>query len=349
MWFVFVGIVSYLFAPVFADRLPGIGAWRYAVSFAFAVLLGASVLVHELSHTLVALRLGLPVRRIVLQLLGGVSEIEREPESAGRELAVAVAGPLLSLVLGLVGVGLTHLLDAGGIAHTLAASLAFTNFVVAVFNMLPGLPLDGGRVLRAAVWGVTGRQATGTLIAAWAGRVLAVLVVLLPFVLAWRLGTSPDPFDLVWGLLMASFIWVGASQALMASKVRERLPALSVRGLMRPATVVDARLPLAEALRQVNESGAGALVVADGDGAPTGVVVEAAVNATPVDRRPWVATGSLARSLETTGPLAPDLAGEDLLVALRASPASEYLVLDGSGGVLGVLATSDIEQVLSRS
>ena len=110
-WFLVAGLITWGFAATVEREVPGLGTWRYAVSLTFALLLYLSVLVHELSHTVVALRSGLPVRRISLHLLGGVSEIERPAETPGREAGIAVAGPLVSLLLAAVAFGVGELLD----------------------------------------------------------------------------------------------------------------------------------------------------------------------------------------------------------------------------------------------
>lgn len=345
-WFVVAAVITVAYAPSVADRLPAIGDGRYLVSFAFAVLLYLSVLVHELSHSLVAKAFGLPVRRITLYLLGGVSEIEREPETPGRELLIAAAGPALSAALAAAGFGLVQVLPTGTVPHLLAYELTVANGLVAVFNLLPGLPLDGGRVLRAIVWRLTGQGLTGTLVAAWAGRVLAGLVLAVPFLLAARAGGEPTLLGLVWAAFIASFIWMGASAAVAGARVRDRLPDLDARRLARPALPVPADLPLAEGLRRARETGARGLVVVDAEGRPQAVVNEAAVIATPDHRRPWISVGALARGLEPGLVLDADLAGSALVEALQRTPAAEYLVVERSGAIHGVLAAEDVARAV---
>lgn len=348
-WFLIAGLITYGFAPTVARAVPGIGDWRYAVSLAFALLLYLSVLVHEISHTLVALQAGLPVRRISLHLLGGVSEIERPAATPGREAGIAVAGPAVSLVLAVVGFAVAEILEPQTVGQLLARALMISNLVVGVFNMLPGLPLDGGRVLSAAVWRVTGRRHTGTVVAAWLGRGLAALVFVAPFLIAAATGRQVDVVDVVWGGLLGAFIWVGASQSLQHAVVQERLPGVSARALTRRAIPVAADLPLSEALRRAQEAGASGLVVVSTGGDPVGLVVEEAVRATPVERRPWIPVGDLSRRLEAGHRLLADLAGEELIHVMTSEPASEYLVLEAGGEIYGVLATADVERALSRS
>jgi Zn-dependent protease/CBS domain-containing protein len=341
-WFIIAGVFIIIYANDLSTTLSG--SERYIVAAAFVILLYLSVLVHELSHSVVAQGYGLPVRRILLYPLGGVSEIEREAPTPGREFAVSAAGPALSLVLAAIGWGL-YQVEPYGIAGVLIRQLMVANIIVGVFNLLPGLPLDGGRMLRAVIWKLTKRPTTATIAAAWVGRVLALALLAIPFFSGSLAGG--DIVSVVWVVVIAAFMWTGASQSIKASRFRERLPALQARRLARRAISVPAGTPLAEAVRQADESGARAIVVVDHDSKPIAIVNEAAVTATPPQRRPWVDTGSMARTLDPGLVLSADLGGMALLDAIRRSPASEYLLVEPSGQLVGVLAARDLDQVFA--
>jgi Zn-dependent protease/CBS domain-containing protein len=287
---------------------------------------------------------GLPVRRILLYPLGGVSEIEREAPTPGREFAVAAAGPALSLALGGVGWGLAQVVP-DGVAGALIRQLMFANLIVGVFNLLPGLPLDGGRMLRAVIWAITRRPGSATIAAAWAGRILALGLLAIPFFSGGLRGG--DIVSTIWVVVIAAFMWTGAGQSIRATRFRERIPALQARRLARKAVSVSASTPLAEAIRQADEARARAIVVVDHDSKPIAIVNEAAVQATPPQRRPWVDAGSMARTVDPGLILSADLQGMALLDAIRRSPASEYLLVDPAGQVVGVLAARDLDQVFS--
>jgi Zn-dependent protease/CBS domain-containing protein len=344
-WFVIAGVFILTYARYDLPYLHG--STRYVIAAAFVVLLYLSVLVHELSHSVVARGFGLPVRRILLWPLGGFSEIEREPETPGREFLVSAAGPALSLALAAGGWGLTHVIAAGTIGGSLVSQLMWANLVVGGFNLLPGLPLDGGRMLRAVIWKVTGRPGTSTIAAAWAGRVLALglfVLVLAPPVEA-RIGG--DFVTVVWLAVISAFMWTGAGQAIKATRFRERLPALQARRLARKAVSVAADTPLAEAIRRADESRARAVVVVDHDDKPIAILNETAVMATPEQRRPWIEAGTLARTLEPSLVLPADLSGMALLDAIRRAPATEYLLVEPSGQVYGVLAARDVDRAFA--
>ncbi|MFJ7999498.1 site-2 protease family protein [Streptomyces sp. NPDC096310] len=352
-WFLVAALITWIFGGQLERVLPELGALRYLVSLFFAVAFYASVLVHELAHTVAALRFKLPVRRIQLQFFGGVSEIEKESETPGREFVLAFVGPLLSLVLaGLFYLGLLAV-EARTVPGVLLAGLMISNLIVAVFNLLPGLPLDGGRMLRAVVWKITGKPMSGTIAAAWVGRALAVTVLIgLPLLTrTGALGTSAADvggmetvMDALLAAILAAIIWTGAGNSLRMARLREHLPELQARALTRRAVPVESATPLSEALRRANEAGARALVVVDGHGDPTALVRESAIVGVPQHRRPWVAVSGLAQDLTEGMKVPADLAGEALLERLRASPATEYLVLEETGEIYGVLSTADVER-----
>ncbi len=338
-WFLFAGFVLLSYGPQLAEEFGA--AQGYSAAAAYALMLLGSVLLHEVGHCVVARSFGLPVRSITVTLLAGLTEITSPPQTPGREYAVGVAGPMVSLLLGGVGYAASEALVPGSLGWYLVRGIAVINVVLAVFNLLPGLPLDGGRVLRAVVWRVTGDSGRATLVSAWGGRVVALVVVPLALLVVLpSLGLAGRGVaSVVFAVLVSSFVYAGATGALRSARLEQRMPGLVAGRLARPALGVPADLPVSEAVRRANDIGARALVVVDPAGRVTGVVPEAAVVATPEDRRPWITTGTLSRRVD--GVLDPSLAGQGLLEALRASPAPEHVVQDELGRV-GVLLTSDV-------
>ncbi|MFE6856163.1 site-2 protease family protein, partial [Streptomyces sp. NPDC057674] len=327
-------------------------------SLFFAVAFYASVLVHELAHTNAAHPFNLPEPRIQLHVVGGVSQNEKETETPGREFVLAFVGPLLSLVLAGVFYLSMYAVEPGTVPGVLLAGLMISNLIVAIFNLLPGLPLDGGRMLRAVVWKITGKPMSGTIAAAWVGRALAVLVLVgLPLLTRTGfLGNSTEDIsglntvtDALLAAILAAIIWTGAGNSLRMARLREHLPELRARSLTRRAIPVEPVTPLSEALRRANEAGARALVVVDGHGEPTGIVREAAIAAVPQHRRPWVAVSTLAQDLTGGMRVPAELTGQPLLDHLRASPATEYLVVEDTGEIYGVLSTTDVERAFVQA
>ncbi|MFG2498965.1 site-2 protease family protein [Streptomyces sp. NPDC048441] len=357
-WFLVAALITWVFGGQLDRVLPELGAARYLVSLFFAVAFYASVLVHELAHTVAALRFKLPVRRIQLQFFGGVSEIEKESETPGREFILAFVGPLLSLVLAGVFYGGMRAVEPGTVPGVLLAGLMISNLIVAAFNLLPGLPLDGGRMLRAVVWKITGKPMSGTIAAAWVGRALAIAVLIgLPILNqsgalggeTQDIGGMDTVTDALLAAILAAIIWTGAGNSLRMARLREHLPELRARALTRRAVPVENATPLSEALRRANDAGARALVVVDADGDPMSVVREAAIVGVPEHRRPWVTVSGLAQDITEGMRISAELSGEELLDTLRATPATEYLVVEASGEIYGVLSAADVERAFVKA
>jgi Zn-dependent protease len=347
-WLLVAVLISVLLAPSVEQVQPGLGGGKYVAGLAFAVLLYLSVLLHEMSHALMAKRYGLPVRSITLHFLGGVTEIEGEPDTPGRELGVSVVGPLTSIAVGVLFVALTRV-TPDGLLLLAVEGLAVANLVVGVLNLIPGLPLDGGRVLRAAVWKVSGNPYRGTIVAGWAGRLVAVLALTWPLLQPYVVQQQPDIFDFLLAFVIATFLWGGASAAIISARVRMKLPALQARSLARRALAVEHDVPLSEAVRRAQEQQAGSIVVLDQHGRPAGIVNEAAVLATPEERRPWLHVDAVARTIEPGLMLPADIGGESMVRAMQRTPATEYLLVEQDGSIYGVLVTDDVDRAFAGS
>lgn len=347
-WLLVALLIAYLLAPRIEQVQPGLGALKYVAGVAFAVLLYLSVLLHEMAHAVVAQRYGLGVRSITLHFLGGATEIESEARRPGEEFTIAVVGPLTSIAVGVAALPLL-LVTPDGLLRLAVEGLVGANLVVGVLNLVPGLPLDGGRVLRAAVWKATSNLHRGTIAAAWGGRVAAVLVLSWPAVARLVLGSTPDLLDWLMAGVIASFLWSGATASLVSARLRRRLPALRARPLARRVVVVPDDLPVAEAVRRAGEQGAGAIVMHAADRRLSGVVNETALLATPGERRAWVPVSSVARTIEDGLVLPADIAGEDLVRAMSGTPAEEYVLVEPDGTIFGVLATSDVDRAFEES
>jgi len=178
-WFIIFGLLVYFFGfSYFPSVLPGLNRGYVVIITVITVLLFfASVLAHELSHSIVAKRRGIPVNRISLWVFGGMSQIEKEPENPSSEFTMAIVGPLTSFVLALIFGALWYFTQNIAVVAQPAAYLAQINLVLGIFNLLPGYPLDGGRVLRSIVWKVTGNLKRATFIASTAGRVFGFLLI----------------------------------------------------------------------------------------------------------------------------------------------------------------------------
>lgn len=342
-WFIVAALIAFTFAPRIEEVQPGLGFWKYVAGFVFAVVLYLSVLLHEASHAVVAQRLGYGVGSITLHFLGGMTEIDGQSRRPRHEFWIAVVGPLTSIAVGLVALVAWFAVPPGLVDLAIGA-LAFANLVIGVLNLVPGLPLDGGRVLKSAVWGASGDQHRATIVAGWGGRLTALALLAWPVVQEPVLGEPPTIIDVVLVFILGLFLWTGATAAMAHARIRQRLPALVARPLARRTVTVPEDVPLAEAVRRAQEVQAGSIVTVAPDGAPRGIVSEAAVTAMPAERRPWVPVSTVARSLEEGLTLPATVAGEDLVLAISRRPAEEYLLVEDDGRIYGVLATADVDR-----
>lgn len=342
-WFLLALLIAVLVAPAVEAAEPGLGPWKYVAGLVIAVVYAFTILVHEAAHAVASRRYGHPVENITLHFLGGHTSIDGGARSPMQEFVMSVVGPLASLAVAAVA-WLLSLVLPGGLIGLTVITLALANLVLGLFNLLPGLPLDGGRVLKALVWGLTRNEVRGTIVAGWAGRVLAVLTLFLPLLLQRLYDVVPDLSSYAFSLVLAVFIWMGATAAMQGARLRSRLPSLVARRLARRTLAVPADLPVAEAVRRAQEAEAGSIVTVDPDGRPVGIVNEAAVQATPDERRPWVPVSAVARSLVPGMTLPVGIAGEELIRAITFLPAHEYLLVDEQGSIYGVLATADVDQ-----
>jgi Zn-dependent protease len=273
-------VLVVLFAPRFEDQTR---TNPYVVAAVFVVALYASVLLHEIAHVLAARSFGMRVPSVTLHLLGGETAIEGESRTPWQELVTAIVGPLVSLAIGLGARELAAELGPG-VLHDIVWSIAWVNILVAVFNMLPGLPLDGGRVFKAVVWQLTGHEATGTRFAAWIGRIAAV--ALIGYTLL-RVDFTEDgwTFDLIIAGIVAWFLWEGAGAALTHAGHTARISRLDARTLLDPAGDVPVgapRLPAdlrgAELVHAMAAQPAEAYVLVERDGSVAGILRAARVD-----------------------------------------------------------------------
>jgi Zn-dependent protease len=342
-WFLVAALIAVLMAPAVDRAQPGLGPWKYVAGLVFAVVLYMSVLLHEASHAVMARRYGFPVTSITLHFLGGMTAIEGEARKPREEFMIAVVGPLTSIAVGLGAVALLFV-TPDGLLRMAVEGLAMANLLVGVLNLVPGLPLDGGRVLKSAVWRATGNAHRGTIVAGWGGRLTAIAVLCWPVVQEAVLDEPPDVLDFVLAFVIALFLWSGATNAMASARLRRRLPGLVARDLARRTLTVPDDLPLGEAVRRAQEAQAGSIVTVTSSGSPLGVVNEAALLATPEERRPWVAVSTVARTLDEGLRLPATISGEDLILAISRHPAHEYLLVEDDGSIYGVLSTADVDQ-----
>jgi Zn-dependent protease/CBS domain-containing protein len=337
--FAFVLITWSLASGFFPGSNPGLSPVTYWVIGAISsVLLFASVLVHELSHSLVARSRGLTVDSITLLIFGGVSSITSEPGRAADEFLIAVVGPLTSLVLA----GLFWVLDAlaasvGGPLQAVLGYLALTNLLLGVFNILPGFPLDGGRVLRAIIWGATGNLQRATDIASFVGQAFGVLLIF------WGLARllTGDVLGGLWTAFIGWFLDSGAQASRQQLSVQSVLRGVPVSAVMDPSPpLLDPNTSVHDfVMNQAVRRGQRALPVVR-DGELIGIMSLTDAHRIPVDA--W-ATTPVARAM-TPAPLrtVPSSASLDVALQAMVDHGLHQLPVVDDGRVVGLLTRAGV-------
>ncbi len=343
-WFLIVGLLTWMLAvSYFPAEYHGWSAGEYwLVGFITAVLLFVSVLVHELAHSLVARHYGIDVPRITLFLFGGVSQIAEEPPGPAAEFWIAVIGPVTSLALAAFFWEIEPLLVAQP-AQALAQYLAWLNLILALFNLVPGFPLDGGRVFRAAVWRATGNYHRATIAAGLAGRFVGFFLI---FWGVWQALTG-NLGGGIWIAIIGWFLESAAGSYLQQESLRMLLGGHHVFDAMqRNFLAVPSETTLDDLLNHaLLPSGLRSAIVTTG-GAPAGLITLHAAREVP--RSAWRETSAAQvmipfQRLITTQPNAVLWTA---LEKMGRDGVNQLPVVEGNG-VVGMLTREDILHYLT--
>jgi Zn-dependent protease len=342
-WLISILIIVVFAAPVVTQVVPGVtGAASLAVALALALLLALSVLAHELGHCLAARMYGIPVLRVRLYLLGGVSELGRSPAGPGQDAVVAGAGPAVSALLA-VGAGLlVGSFDTRTVGWLISLQIALANAIVAVFNLLPALPMDGGHVLRALVWRVTGKRAVGTTAATIGGGLVAIALACWAVWFLTRSGAAALLQALIAGAT-AVFVAAGAwaEQKGDGPAWPDDVP---IRSLGQPLV----QLPAESSIALVVPAAAGRPVLLTAqDGTAVGLLdADAAIG--QALRDPRASASSVAVPLDQDQLIGAADSAEQIVDRVRGRPAGRFVLLDPQGRPTGVLLGPDVLRVLMR-
>ena len=348
-WFFIAAIITYMLSTaIFPAVLPGRShATYYALGGAAAALFFLSILLHELGHSLVSQRCGIPVPRITLLFIGGLAEIAREPDDARSELKIALGGPAVTVVLVALFAGISRIFSSLGWEGPalVCVWLAQTNFALVIFNMFPGYPLDGGRVLRALLWARSGKLRRSTYITTRIGIGFSWLLVAFG---VFMLITPPHSWQAFVFLIIGMFL-KGAAESGYANAIqRETLAGVRVRDFMtaHPATLPDT-LPLNLAVDDHFLAGHHkAYPVCAPDGTFRGLLRLDVLKSVPRERWPYTTTGDLVAGIG-----AEDLcirAGDSAARAMRLllTPGTGRLAVVEEGLVVGIVTRRDISRFI---
>lgn len=345
-WWFFAALIIVVFRPTFSQALPNAStAWTWAVAAFFVLIMFATVLIHELAHALAAISFRWKVNDVTLNFWGGATVYQHSSEGKNqtplRSLTVAIVGPISNLVIaGVAWLLLQVLLEPTGTAQVLLTVTVWTNLLIGLFNLLPGHPLDGGRVVESAVWAATGSRARGTRAAGWSGRiiVLALFVVglLIPLLRTGELSL----FAVVIVVLIGAMLWQAASSAIKVAETQLFAEQMRITDLMTPVQTILSDATIATLMPLLRGAGPGseyqqlpiAVLELDeetGHEVLVGLIDYGALSGVP--RSAWhLPVSAVSRVTNPRAQIRTSDAVEDLFTALTEFPNDVIAVVDAT-------------------
>ena len=341
---VMLAVLSYIFASAAGETT----ARTLSIGLTLAASLIASVFLHEVAHAIAARAFGRKVEEIVLTLWGGHTSFDARDLTPMVNGVTALAGPAMNLVIAGVARMTLDVTGAGGVTGAVLAYVAWANLLLAVFNVLPGIPMDGGRVLESAVWGATGSRYKGTLVAAWAGRVVAVGVVAYVFAAPLLQGRTPGLIDIIGAIFVFSILWPAATSAISFSKAMLRRDGVTVGALMARAVAVPYTVTVEGARQAAVSAGVQEIVVLGADAAPAGRFSLDLTEQIPAESRELTSLQSVTTPIPRGAYIAASATSEVLLPQLREwwGKTDVFVVREGES-VVGIVRLVDVVAALS--
>jgi Zn-dependent protease len=331
-----------------ASGLTGANIWgSWLIGFLMALLLFISVLLHELGHSLVAKSQGIKVNSITLFLFGGVAALDRESETPSQALQVAIAGPVVSLMLFGLFLGLNNLSTTGKIISFITIDLATINLVLAIFNLIPGLPLDGGQILKAIVWQLTGDRFTGVLWAAASGKLLGWIGILFGLFLLLLTGT----ISAIWLSLISWFIFRNAyAYERLTTIQKSLLESVALEVMSQEFRVVNGQLTLQEFAYQyiLSDSLKVMPYYAAAEGRYCGLIRPKDLNR--IERSEWAnkTLAAIAHPLTTIPSVTEKNTLVEVINKLETIDDKYLTVLSPAGAVAGIIDRGNIVEFVAK-
>ena len=347
-WFLVLGLVTWSYGSGLAQQFPNLpGSSPLILGLVTALLLFSSVLAHELGHSFVAIKQGIKVDSITLFIFGGLASLEKESETPAAAFWVAIAGPAVSLVLFGILTTLGFAAHLTGPVAAITAVLAAINLSLGLFNLIPGLPLDGGNILKAIVWKVTGNQYKGVKIASIVGQGfgwVAIASGLLPIVLN-------GSFDNVWNLLIGSFLLQNAGKSAQYARVQERLTGLTVADAVTPnSPMIHEDITLREFVDQRTLTGSNwqKFLVTNESGHLVGELALDALKDVRSDRWAHTAVSEIMQSIEPSTIIISDRPLLQAIEQLESKKVTTLSVTNHDGVLLGLLEKASVINLIHR-
>jgi Zn-dependent protease len=342
-WILIFGLITYSLVAEFGESYPRwTGQQLWSLGVITSLLFFGSVLFHELSHSAVARHYRIPVASITLFFFGGIASITRDPDSAGQEFLIAAAGPASSYVLAVAFWLIAWVTPKDSMPNVLAGWLAETNALLATFNLLPGFPLDGGRIFRSLIWGITKNYSRSTRIASRIGQAIAYAMMAFGVYLAFAVHSSVNG---LWFIFLGWFLLTAARQSYVQVEAQGALQGLRASDVMTSEMATIGRdITLEEYANEAGRTGRRAHLVVS-DGRLIGLMRIEALQAVP--RQDWASTSVQAvmiprEKLPWTAPEEPVLS---LLERMRSANVDQLAVIRGDN-VVGLVTRDSIMRVV---
>lgn len=340
-WFIITAVITFSVGMQLARGgiIPPLNA--YLMGLSCAVAIAVAVLIHEVAHAMTARAFKWPDAHIVLTLMGGHTQFGSFKAKPGASLWVALSGPLSNFVLAGLGWLVMENIQLGVYPNLLLDFFVYANLLLGAFNALPGLPLDGGRLVESIVWKATGSQFKGTIASCWVGRVIAVGIVFYFVVLPFLRGQQPEIITVVVGIMVAMFMWQATTQLIGHSKMMLNLPTVIASDLMSPASAMVSHAMVSDVLSRKAARG-GEIILVDPKGMPVGVIDAQALAKVDPTHGGNVPALAVSRALGQGAIVAEESDGRALIDYLASVESAEYAVISASGHVVGLLHQREI-------
>lgn len=342
-WFIIFALLAYYFGfQYFPSVLPGTSSGILAlVTIITIILFFSSVLVHEISHSLIAKSQGNPVKRITLFLFGGMAQIEKEPETAKGEFIMAIAGPAASFILGIIFGIIWFFTRSIGVISEPVKYLAIINIVLGVFNMLPGFPLDGGRVLRSIVWKTTGSLQRATFVASTAGRIIGFLLIGVGIVYVF----FGNFFNGIWLAFIGWFLQTSAQAGYSQVKFQAAVKGIKVKDVMNEDIIeVEKNITLQELVDDYfmkYRFGRFPVVEDKRSKRFIGIISLHDIKIIPREKWPNVKAGDIVKTVSADEKVDREMEISDAIKKMGGNSLSQLVIMSGNR-LSGIITKSDV-------
>ena len=346
-WFFVLGLVTWSYGSSLTQfpQLTGVMPWL--LGLVAALLLFSSVLAHELGHSFVAISQGIPVKSITLFIFGGLATLEKESETPLQAFLVAIAGPLVSILLFGVLSFLVATVPLSLPIKAVVSLVAYINLVLAVFNMIPGLPLDGGNVLKSIVWKITGNPNKGVIFAGRVGQVIGWIAISLGILSV--LGISQ--VGSIWTLLIGVFLLQNAGFAAQSATVQDKLSQYTARdAVIEDSPIVSNKLSLREFVNNyvIGKERWKKFLVVNEERKLTGAVTTEDLKEIPTSQWNDVYLSELVKPVPESDILAANTSLLEVAKLFETKQARELIAIEETGEVLGLLEKASIISLMAQ-